>query len=48
MQKIELLCRFLTYNIDRLLVQKSLKNPLLNNDETALKVTTATGVVTTR
>lgn len=27
MQKIELLCRFLAYNIDRLLVQKRLKNP---------------------
>ena len=48
MQKIELLCRFLAYNIDRLLVQKSLKNPLLNNDETTLKVTTANAVVTTR
>ncbi|MBI2663729.1 hypothetical protein HYX10_00100 [Candidatus Woesearchaeota archaeon] len=48
MQKIELLCRFLTYNIDRLLVQKSLKNPLLNNDETALKVTAASTAVMTR
>ena len=33
MQKIELLCRFLAYNIDRLLVQKRLKNPFKITDD---------------
>ena len=33
MQKIELLCRFLAYNIDRLLVQKRLKNPFKDSDD---------------
>lgn len=33
MQKIELLCRLLAYNIDRLLVQKKLINPFKISDE---------------
>jgi len=33
MQKIELLCRFLAYNIGRLLVQKRLKNPFKMTDD---------------
>lgn len=33
MQKIELLCRFLAYNIDRLLIQKKLRNPFKISDE---------------
>ncbi len=37
MQKIELLCRFLSYNIDRLLVQKRLRNPFKEPDGLKIK-----------
>lgn len=37
MQKIELLCRFLAYNVDRLLVQKKLRNPFKKADDLKIK-----------
>lgn len=37
MQKIELLCRFLAYNIDRLLMQKKLRNPFKDKEELVIK-----------